>query len=130
MLALLLACITWFYVAETAKPGMKKTALQHLLTPTHYVSKTLDVVPIFVGVAPDGYTLVRSKAKVTPAEMVVLGPADVLSRAENIYTQPIDVSEYTKNKTIEVSLQNMARSVKLRGTKVQVYLPVEKAKTE
>ena len=124
--ALFLAFVTWFYVSDLTEQDSGKTVLQRLLSQTPYISKKLMVKPIFVGDMPEGYVFKKEEVKVIPESMVVLGPAGILSTKEVMYTTPIDLSEHTKGKMIEVGLANINRSIKIQKTKVQVFIPVEK----
>lgn len=126
MLALILAFVTWLYIGEVIEVDSEMTVLQKLLSSSDYISKKLYVKPIFVGAAPAGYKFTESEVKVTPESIVVLGPSNVLSGKEFIYTEPIDLSEHTKRKRLDVELADISPSMKFQKADVQVYLPVEK----
>jgi len=126
LLALLFAFVTWFYVAETTKPQARRTVLQKLFAPAYYVSKRLDVRPVFKGAVPEGYVLVENKVKVIPESMVILGPSNLLAEKEHIYTKPIDLSEHTKTRTVPAELRDLSRSTRMKDVKVEVLLPIEK----
>ena len=126
VLALFLAFVTWFSVEEVIKVGGEKTALQKLLTPAKYSSKKLTVKAVFVGNAPEGFKFLEEAASVSPGSVLVVGPARVLAQKEYIYTAPIDLSEHTKSKTIDVDLESISRAIKFPKTKVQVSIPIEK----
>ena len=126
LLALLLAFITLIYVGETAKTVSEQTVLEKLFKRADYISKPLTVKPIFVGVVPDGYEFLDSDAKPFPESILVIGPAGLLDGKKFVYTKPIDLSEHTKTKPVEVELESVSRSVTPQGAKVQVYLAVKK----
>ncbi|MBN1354504.1 MAG: hypothetical protein JW994_07535 [Candidatus Omnitrophica bacterium] len=130
LLTLCLAVITWFYVSEVTKQDSDKTVLQKLLTPATYISKKLYVKPIFVGNLQTGYVFKENEIKTTPEFVVVIGPSAILSKKENIYTMPIDISEYTSARTIDVELERISRPIRFQKAKVQVYLPIFKAEEE
>ena len=124
--ALFLAFVTWFYVSDLTEEDPGKTVLQKLFSQTPYMSKKFVIKPIFVGYVPEGYVFKKEDVKVAPETMVVLGPSEILAGKEVIYTVPIDLSEHTKAKMLEVDLANINRSIKIQKTKVQVFIPVEK----
>jgi len=126
LLALILAFLTLIYVGETEKSDQDKTVLQKLFVRTDYVSKRLEVVPIFAGKAPGGYELLKSAVRVSPESVLVIGPAEFLSDKEAIFTEPIDLSEHTKPKIVSVKLEAISRAIKSQEAKVQVHLAVEK----
>jgi YbbR domain-containing protein len=126
LLALVLAFLTWLYVGEATKVNTEKTVLQKLLSHTIYASQRLRVVPVFSGSVPEGYRLVERDVLVSPESIVMVGPGKLLAQKEEISTEPIDLEEHTKSKTVEVGLESIARSVKLQKVTVQVFLPIEK----
>ena len=129
-IALMLALVTWVYVGEAAKVDGEKTALRRLLAPSDYIAKKLIIKPIFVAGVPVGYEFLSNEVKVIPDSIVVVGPSKVLSNKEFIYTNPIDLTEHTKTKTIEVGLEDISRSIQFDQTEVQVHLPVRKLSTK
>ena len=126
LLALLLAFVTWFYIGEATKVAPQKTVLQRIFSPAYYSSKKLYIKPIFVGSVPRGYEFVETDVNVMPEFIVVLGPSNILSEKEFIYTKPIDLSEHTKTRTVDIELKSISPSIKLQETNVQVYLPIKK----
>ncbi|MBL7155517.1 MAG: YbbR-like domain-containing protein [Candidatus Omnitrophica bacterium] len=125
-LSLLLAFITWVYIGEVAKGGEGKTVLQKFLSPISYTAAQLFIKPIFVSEPPEGYKLLEENVKIDPEYLMVAGPANVLAKKEFAYTKPIDLSEHTKSKILDVELENLSRSISFKKVKVQVYLPIEK----
>lgn len=125
-IALMLALVTWVYVGEAAKIDGEKTALRRLLSPSDYIAKKLIIKPIFVAGVPVGYEFLANEVKVMPDSIVVVGPSKILSSKEFIYTNPIDLTEHTKTKTIEIGLEDISRSIQFDQTEVQVHLPVRK----
>ena len=126
LLALFLAFVTWFYIGEATKVAPQKTVLQKIFSPGYYSSKKLYIKPIFVGSVPRGYKFLETDVKVTPEFIVVLGPSNILSEKEFVYTKAIDLSEHTKNRMLAVELKSISPSIKLQKTNVQVYLPIKK----
>jgi len=124
-LALLLAFVTWLYVGEATKIDSDKTVLQRLMPSSSYITKKLYVKPLFVGEIPEGYKLASDQIQVDPEYIVVVGPSGILSRKEFIYTQPIDIGEYTKEKMISIGLESISRSIKFPQTEVQIFLPIQ-----
>lgn len=126
VLSLILACITWFYVFELTKGDSEKTVLQKLILSTSYVYKKILIRPVFTGSIQNGYRLVEADIKVSPDAILAFAPARILSKKEFVNTQPIDLSEHTKSKTIEVELESILPTIKPEKIEVQVYLPIEK----
>ncbi|UCD55841.1 MAG: YbbR-like domain-containing protein [Candidatus Omnitrophota bacterium] len=126
LLALFLAFVTWFYIGEASKAVSQKTVLQKIFTSAYYSSKKLYVKPIFVGSVPGGYEFVKRDVNVVPEFIVVLGPSNILSKKEFIYTKAIDLSKHTKSRTIDIELRSISPSIKLQKTNAQVYLPIKK----
>jgi len=125
-LALFFALATWFYVGEATKEDTSKTAFEKIFMPKNYMARTLFVKPVFVGKVPEGYRLVDQKLEVSPDTVLVVAPVKVLSGKEFIYTEPIDLSEYTKTKLLDVGLRSFSTSVKVESATVRVLLPIEK----
>jgi len=125
-LALLFALATWFYVGEATKKDTAKTAFEKIFMPKNYMGKTLTVKPVFVGKVPAGYRLIDQKLEVTPGSVLVVGPSRVLAGRDYIYTQPIDLSEYTKSRVLDIGLRSFSSSVRLENATVRVRLPIEK----
>lgn len=130
LLALVLAFITWFYIADATKVDSEKTVLHKLLFHTDYISKKVNIKPIFVGTVPKGYKLAEKDVKITPESIIIVGPSKILSERSLLFTKPIDLSEHTKNKTIDVELNSISRSIRFQKTKVQIFLPVEKTEEQ
>ena len=125
-LALILAFVTWLYVGEVTRQDSEMTVLQRLLLLSNYITKKVHVRPVFVRQVPDGYKFVMSKVEVAPEYILVAGPSKILAKKEFIYTMPIDLSEYTKSKKLEVGLERFSRLIRLPKTDVRVFVPIEK----
>ncbi|MGB2705923.1 MAG: YbbR-like domain-containing protein [Candidatus Omnitrophota bacterium] len=128
LLALVLALITWLYIGEVTQEGSGKTLVQKFLTSSYYISKKLIIQPNFVGEMPPGYKLLQDNIRIEPEYIVVLGPAKILSEKEFIYTKPVDLSEYTKTKTLDVGLENISHTIPVQKTDVKIFIPVKKIK--
>lgn len=128
ILALFLAFVMWFYIGEATKVTTEKTVLQKIFSRAHYVSKNLYVKPVFAGNVACGHEFAENDVKIMPEFIVVLGPSNILSEKEFIYTESIDLSEYTKARTVDVELKSISPSIRIRKTSVQVYLPIKKIK--
>ena len=126
ILSLLLAFITFIYVGEAIKTDLDKTVLQKLFSRPGYISKKLYVKAIFVGELEKGYQLQKDAVKSYPESVMVIGPSKFIASKEYIFTEPIDLSEHTKTKTLDVELANISRSIKSQKTKAQIYLPIKK----
>ncbi|MBL7158082.1 MAG: YbbR-like domain-containing protein [Candidatus Omnitrophica bacterium] len=129
-LALFFALATWFYVGEANKEDTSKTAFEKIFMPKNYMAKTLFVKPVFIGKVPEGYRLIDQKLEISPGNVLVVAPVKILSRKEFIYTEPIDLSEYTKTKLLNVGLRSFSSSVKVESATVRVLLPIEKNREE
>ncbi len=129
IISLFLAFLTWFYITETEKTGSESTILQKFLA-SAYISKSLKIEPSFTGEVPKGYEFLKNDVKIIPESIIIVGPARILSKKESIKTQPIDLSEHTKSKTLDVNLENISTAIKSSKTRVEVYLPVEKVETK
>ena len=125
-LALFFALATWFYVGEANKKDTTRTAFEKIFMPKNYMAKTLFVKPVFVGKVPAGYRLIDQKLKVSPVSVLCVAPVKVISGKEFIYTEPIDLDEYTKTKLLDVGLRSFSTSVKIENATVRVLLPIEK----
>ena len=125
-LAFFFALATWFYVGEATKQDTQKTAFEKIFMPKSYMAKTLMVKPVFVGKVPEGYRLVDQRLEISPSALLVVAPVKVLSGRDFIYTESIDLSEYTKTKILDVGLRSFSPSVKVENATVRVMLPIEK----
>ncbi|OGW75321.1 MAG: hypothetical protein A2Z72_01115 [Omnitrophica bacterium RBG_13_46_9] len=126
LLALVLAFVTWFYVGEVTKTDTEKTVLQKLLFQPNYISKRVEIKPVYRGVAPAGYKFIDKNVKVTPEYLFIVGSAKILSSIDAIFTKPINLGEYTVSKTVDMELESFSPSIRFQTTKVQVFLPFEK----
>jgi len=129
ILSLLLALIVLIYVGEAIKTDLDKTVLQKLFSRPGYISKKLYVKAIFVGELKEGYQLQKNEVKSYPESIMVIGPSKFLAKKEYIFTVPIDLSEHTKTKTLDVELASISRSIKSQKAKAQIYLPIKKIST-
>lgn len=129
-LALVLAMVTWFYIEEATKLDTERTILQKLLSSPTFISKKLYIKPNFIGQVPQGYYFRKDDFEIIPEFILVVGPLDVLSEKEFIFTKPIDLREHTISKTLNVELEDVSRSLRFRKTRVQVHLPIEKLEEE
>ncbi len=125
-LAFVLALVTWFYIGEIIDEDTGKTLAQRFLSSPHFISKKLFILPNFEGEVPSGYKLIQDDIRIEPEYIVVLGPAKILSKKEFIYTKSIDLSEYTKSKTLAVGLESISHAIKVQKTDVNVFIPVKK----
>ena len=69
--------------------------------------KTVSVQPAVVGVPEHGFVIVE--IKVTPEEIVIEGPRNIISKINNIKTEPIDIAGLKHNLQYKVKL-NMTNS--------------------
>ena len=129
ILALLLALLTWLYVGEATKEISQRTVLQKLFSPSSYITKKLYVKPVFRGEVPEGYIFRESEVTVTPEFLLVMGPSRILAKRELVFTEPIDLPEYTKSKTIDVGLQDVSRAIRFQKMTVRVSLNIQKVGT-
>lgn len=129
LLALILALVTWLYIGEITREDSGRTLVQKFLASSYLISKRLPIQPNFVGEMPPGYKLLQDDIKVTPEYIAVLGPARILSKKEFIYTKPIDLSEYTKSKTLDIGLESISRAIRVQKTDVKIFVPVKKIET-
>ncbi|MFH1380860.1 MAG: YbbR-like domain-containing protein, partial [Candidatus Omnitrophota bacterium] len=104
----------------------EKTVLQKLFVSSSYISKTLSVKPVFEGSIPEGFELIKSAVKVYPESILVIGPERVLIQEDSILTKPIDLSEHTKTKLIDVELEDIDSDVRMQKVKVQVSIEIVK----
>ena len=106
------------------KEVTEKTVLQKILA-SQYDTKSLYIKPIFVGKVPEGYEFLEDKVKITPEHIIVVGPSNILSKREFIYTNPIDLSEHARTKTLDVRLDRISPTIKLQNVEARIYLPIK-----
>ncbi len=128
LLTLVLAFATWFYVFDLVNSDsfmQKKETVEEVFSRYEFVTKKVSVKPVFMGKSPAGYKVVFSNVKVTPQEMTIFGPQEIVDTVDDIKTDKIDLSEYTKSVKLTLGMSSGTKFFKDEEKTVDVYVPVE-----
>lgn len=131
LLALVLAIITWAYIVfELHKGTLEEMAAFHRIIPSAVMtSKALPIKPNLIGEPPSGYAVRYEDILAEPSSCIIVGPRSVLGRLTYVMTQDINVSEYTKTFTKDVSIVSPITGFNVKDKFVKVTVPIIK-KTE
>jgi YbbR domain-containing protein len=120
--------VTYRFFSDNIRvpPGVKVLSI----SPTAILIKLEYVrhreVPVKVelrGLPPEGYRIVRTT--VEPATIRLKGPESKVSAISEVFTTPIDVSNLTESKTVDVGLQIEKSNVQAEGPLPKVTVEVE-----
>jgi hypothetical protein len=126
LFAFVLAAITWFYVANEMNRAVEeeRQALFGIF-PYRMMSKKMDIKPNIVGAPVEGYKLLDDGVKVEPGQIIIIGPKSIVEDLLFLKTETIDLGEYTKSLTKEVSIDSVG-NVEIPKEPVKVFIPIEK----
>ncbi|MFQ5952498.1 MAG: CdaR family protein [Candidatus Omnitrophota bacterium] len=128
IIALIFAIATWFYVFDVVNPvssPQKKEVLEKILERYNFTIKEVPVRPVFTGSVPEGYRVIYDKVKVVPSAVAIFGPEELVKKADELKTDKIDLSEYTRSMKLELGLHSDVKYLKFKDQTVSVYVPVE-----
>ena len=129
LISLFLAIITWIYiVGELNKATPEERAALARLLPYRMTAKYLAVQLNLTGELREGYQVLTDNITVNPSGIMVVGPRGLLDRISFVKTEPIDISEYTKSFSRDVSLLPLAKGLSIKERFVTVTVPVQKFK--
>ncbi|PIU41515.1 MAG: hypothetical protein COS99_05025 [Candidatus Omnitrophica bacterium CG07_land_8_20_14_0_80_42_15] len=131
--SLVLAVTLWFYMrGELSRITLEEEmGLKSGIVPYRITAKIFPVALDITGKVASNCRIIEDKIVITPAVCSVMGPEGLLNKIKVIKTMPIDISEYTKNSTIQVSLRSPAMGVRVIDRFVTVSIPiVEKIEKE
>lgn len=131
-LALILAVVTWVYIVfELHKGTMEEMEAFHRILPSaNMASKVLSIKLNLTGEPPPGYIVQYEGVVIEPPSCVIVGPQSVLNRLSYVKTQEINVSEYTKTFTKDVSIVSPLRGFSVKDKFVRVSIPIVKKSSE
>jgi YbbR domain-containing protein len=96
------------------------------LTIEKLLKKTVSVQPAVVGVPQHGFVIIE--IKVVPEEIVIEGPGNIISKIDNVKTEPIDITGLKNSLQYKAKI-NMTNSViRLTEQKVDVNIIVKRIK--
>lgn len=129
LLALFLAVVTWFYIVVELQKGTpeEREVLQRIL-PYRMVSKQIPIKLNLIGEPQKGYMVEYDKIVIEPSTCVMIGPGSFLNRLSAVNTQSIDISEYTKTFTKDISIISPTKGVTMKEKFVSVTIPIIKVK--
>ncbi|MBD3296021.1 MAG: hypothetical protein GF392_01480 [Candidatus Omnitrophica bacterium] len=129
VICLVLAVATWFYVLDIISDdyfGKKPETAEDVMNRYDFVIKELPVVPVFTGNSPSGYAMAREEVKVTPSEISVYLPRELVGDVRQLQTEKIDIGEYTRSTWITRNIRSDLNIPELEEKQVNIYIPVEK----
>lgn len=129
VISLFLAIIAWVYiVGELNKATPEERAALERLLPYRMTAKFLPVQLNLTGEQKDGYEVLTDKTTISPRGIMVVGPRSLLGRLSSVKTEPIDISDNTKNFSKDVSLMPLAKGLSIKEKFVSVNIPIQKIK--
>lgn len=129
VICLILAVATWFYVLDIISDdyfGKKQETAEDVMSRYDFVIKELPVVPVFTGESPTGYVMDREDVKVTPSEISVYLPRELVGDMRQLHTEKIDIGEYTRSTWITRNIRSDLNIPDLEEEEVNIYIPVRK----
>jgi len=126
IVALVLAIISYSYISGEVRNarGPQDRDLMEFAFGQKLSSKEIKIYPSIVGEPYRGYKVDYARIKITPANYILVGPADIIEKIENIKTLPISVDEQKKGFTISTTLKPIHDRIPLPDQVVKVYVPI------
>jgi YbbR domain-containing protein len=90
------------------------------------LKKTVSVQPAVVGVPEHGFVIVE--IKVTPEEIVIEGPRNIISKIYNVKTEPIDITGLKNNVQFKAKINMVNSTIRVPEQKVDVNILVKRIK--
>lgn len=90
------------------------------------LKKTVSVQPAVVGVPEHGFVIVE--IKVTPEEIVIEGPRNIISKIYNVKTEPIDITGLKNNVQFKAKINMTNSTIRVPEQKVDVNIFVKRIK--
>lgn len=128
MIALAFAVATWFYVFDLMNSDpflLRREQSMDVFEKYEFEVKKVPVRAVFYGRPPGGYRALLDDVKVDPAVIAVFGPRAVLSQVDELRTETIDLSEYTRSRRFKLGIASDVRYLRLEDKVVDVYVPIE-----
>ncbi|MBF0494641.1 MAG: YbbR-like domain-containing protein [Candidatus Omnitrophica bacterium] len=129
IVALFFAIAAWIYVSDliSSESGIgKRESVRSYFSKPRFTAKKVQVKIDFYGEIPKGYKLIEDLVTVTPEDIVITGPHDLIDKVNSVKTEPINLGEYTRTTTVNAAVGPESKAFQVDGKVVKVYLPVEK----
>ena len=130
--ALLLALISWFYIVSELNKGTpeEKTFFEQIL-PARISAKEVPIKVNLIGKPPAGYRVLDDAITIKPSSCVIMAQRNLLTNIPYLTTDEIDIGEYTKSVTKQVSLKPVGHGIIFdKDSHVVVVIPVQKIERE
>ena len=125
VLAFFLAAGTWFYVVnELNKTSIDERATLLRIFPYKVAAKKIPIRLNIVGNPVLGYEIETGNIVMNPDTCIIIGPKDVLETIKEVTTEPINISEYTRTFTKNLTLLPIGKDIVLEGQFTQVTIPI------
>ncbi len=126
-MALVLAITTWFYiVVELHKGTIEERKMLQRILPYKMVSRQFPIKLNLTGKPEEGYVVAYDKIVIDPSMCVMIGPKSLLDKLETMKTEPIDITEYKRTVTKDVSIVPPVKGVILKEKFINVTIPIVK----
>ncbi|MFH1845963.1 MAG: YbbR-like domain-containing protein [Candidatus Omnitrophota bacterium] len=128
IISLILAIATWFYIFDLVNIdsfSQKEQTVEDIFSRYEFTAKKVPVKPLFSGKSPKGYRAVFEKVKITPGEITIFGPGEIVETVSELRTGKINLGEYTRSASLRLGVSSDSKFFKLEEEFVDVYLPVE-----
>ena len=127
IISVALAAATWFYVFDliNTDPLLQRAGSpESVFSRYNFVIKEVPVKPVFYGRSPDGYRVEYDDVKVVPSKLALYAPKSILIGVNELRTDRIDVSEYTRSVKLNLKLHSNVETLPIEEKTVDVYVPV------
>lgn len=128
LIALIFAFATWIYVFDLMNSDPfphRREASGDVFDKYDFGVKKMPVKPVFYGRPPSGYRVNFDNVKVDPSVIAVFGPKEVLSQVDEIRTETIDLSAYTRSRQFKVGIRSDVRYLRMEDKVVDISVPIE-----
>ena len=133
IISLILAVATWFYVFDMVNSdsfSQRKATVEEVVSRYDFIVKEIPVKLVFSGKSPKGYKVLFDEIKVTPSNMAVFGPKEIIAGVKELETDKIFLGEYTRSAKLRLGLHSDVKYLQIKDKVVDVYLPVEPVKAK
>lgn len=128
-ISLVMALVTWYFVfSEIRREKTLRDSTNVSMLPffERLTTKQLNVKAVFIGNVPEGYELLKDTVQIEPSNFIIAGPKSVLSKLENLQTEPIEINRYKKSTAVSAKINPIAPNIDTDSLIVKVTIPVRK----
>ena len=128
ILSLILALLVWLYIVNEIQMGRIN---QVKSIPSFFgyemTEKRVEVKPNIIGQPIAGFVVDTKNIIIDPKYLIVIGPKKYLRDIEYVYTEELDISEFTKDIRLAVKLSRFVKGYVPRKNFINIVIPIQKA---